>query len=76
MVSKFTMSLCQVPSAVRPTLGGPLPSGRTTYARCWQSPYDNKWNGDGLNEGTYYYILKLRTAQGDRDYKGWIELLR
>ncbi|MGO4288185.1 DUF7927 domain-containing protein [Chitinophaga sp. RAB17] len=38
--------------------------------------YDNKWNGNGLNEGTYYYILKLRTAQGDRDYKGWIELLR
>jgi gliding motility-associated-like protein/uncharacterized repeat protein (TIGR01451 family) len=38
--------------------------------------YDNKWNGNGLNEGTYYYILKLHTAQGDRDYKGWIELLR
>ncbi|MBO9727266.1 MAG: DUF11 domain-containing protein [Chitinophaga sp.] len=38
--------------------------------------YDNKWDGNGLNEGTYYYILKLRTAQGERNYKGWIELLR
>ncbi|MCW3464945.1 gliding motility-associated C-terminal domain-containing protein [Chitinophaga nivalis] len=38
--------------------------------------YDNKWTGDGLNEGTYYYILKLNTPQGERNYKGWIELLR
>jgi len=39
--------------------------------------YDNKWNGDGLNEGTYYYILKLNSpTQGIREYKGWIELLR
>ncbi len=39
--------------------------------------YDNKWNGDGLNEGTYYYILKLNSpTQGVREYKGWIELLR
>ncbi|WP_177192367.1 T9SS type B sorting domain-containing protein [Chitinophaga arvensicola] len=38
--------------------------------------YDNKWNGDGLNEGTYYYILKIRSAQVNRDLKGWIELLR
>ncbi|MBC9932100.1 gliding motility-associated C-terminal domain-containing protein [Chitinophaga qingshengii] len=38
--------------------------------------YDNKWNGDGLSEGTYYYILELRTEQGIRKYKGWVELLR
>lgn len=38
--------------------------------------YDNKWDGNGLNEGTYYYILKLRTPEGERVYKGWIELLR
>ncbi|NIG56389.1 PKD domain-containing protein [Chitinophaga sp. Cy-1792] len=39
--------------------------------------YDNSWTGDGLNEGTYYYILKLRLPSGDtKDYKGWIELLR
>jgi len=38
--------------------------------------YDNKWDGNGLNEGTYYYILKLNTPTGIHDYKGWIELLR
>lgn len=38
--------------------------------------YDNSWNGEGLNEGTYYYILKLNAPQGERAYKGWIELLR
>lgn len=38
--------------------------------------YQNTWDGNSLNEGTYYYILKLRTSDGERDYKGWIELLR
>ncbi|SEW53852.1 T9SS type B sorting domain-containing protein [Chitinophaga arvensicola] len=38
--------------------------------------YSNKWDGNGLNEGTYYYILKLNTPQGTRDYKGWVEILR
>jgi gliding motility-associated-like protein/uncharacterized repeat protein (TIGR01451 family) len=38
--------------------------------------YDNRWAGEGLNDGTYYYVLKLRTPQGERNYKGWIELLR
>ncbi|HEY8955468.1 gliding motility-associated C-terminal domain-containing protein, partial [Chitinophaga sp.] len=38
--------------------------------------YDNTWDGNGLNEGTYYYILKLNTPQGEKVHKGWIELLR
>ena len=38
--------------------------------------YDNQWNGNGLNEGTYFYILKLNTESGFVDHKGWIELLR
>lgn len=38
--------------------------------------YQNEWTGEGLNEGTYYYILKLNTPTGERSYKGWIELLR
>ncbi|WP_291912415.1 gliding motility-associated C-terminal domain-containing protein [Chitinophaga sp. CB10] len=39
--------------------------------------YDNKWNGKDLNEGTYYYILKLNSpTTGVREYKGWIELIR
>nr|WP_295872646.1 gliding motility-associated C-terminal domain-containing protein [uncultured Chitinophaga sp.] len=39
--------------------------------------YQNEWDGHGLSEGTYYYVLKLRTAEGgERSYKGWIELMR
>jgi gliding motility-associated-like protein/uncharacterized repeat protein (TIGR01451 family) len=38
--------------------------------------YQNEWDGKNLNEGTYYYILKLNTPEGERSYKGWIELLR
>ncbi|SHL12754.1 gliding motility-associated C-terminal domain-containing protein [Chitinophaga jiangningensis] len=39
--------------------------------------YDNQWDGDGLNEGTYYYIIKLKLpGGGDRQYKGWVELVR
>jgi gliding motility-associated-like protein/uncharacterized repeat protein (TIGR01451 family) len=38
--------------------------------------YQNEWRGTGLNDGTYYYILKLNTPDGIRPYKGWIELLR
>ncbi|MFB6456151.1 PKD domain-containing protein [Chitinophaga sp. Hz27] len=39
--------------------------------------YDNSWNGNGLNEGTYYYILKLHLQSGEtKDYKGWILLIR
>ncbi|NML35685.1 gliding motility-associated C-terminal domain-containing protein [Chitinophaga sp. G-6-1-13] len=39
--------------------------------------YQNEWDGHGLSEGTYYYILKLRAADGgERSYKGWIELMR
>jgi gliding motility-associated-like protein/uncharacterized repeat protein (TIGR01451 family) len=38
--------------------------------------YANNWNGSGLSEGTYYYILKLRTSTGEKIYKGWIELIR
>ncbi|WP_173003154.1 Ig-like domain-containing protein [Chitinophaga sp. SYP-B3965] len=38
--------------------------------------YQNQWNGSGLNEGTYYYTLEVKTPQGVRVFKGWIELLR
>lgn len=38
--------------------------------------YQNEWDGSGLSEGTYYYVLKLQTAGGEKIYKGWIELLR
>ncbi|MGN6510676.1 MAG: gliding motility-associated C-terminal domain-containing protein [Chitinophaga sp.] len=38
--------------------------------------YDNRWDALGLTESTYFYILKVRTPQGDRDYKGWVEVVR
>jgi gliding motility-associated-like protein len=38
--------------------------------------YDNSWDGHDLNEGTYFYILRLRTPEGERKYKGWILLIR
>ncbi|MBN9298295.1 MAG: gliding motility-associated C-terminal domain-containing protein [Filimonas sp.] len=39
--------------------------------------YDNKWDGNGLAEGTYYYVLKLRLPSGDeKEFKGWVLLNR
>ena len=39
--------------------------------------YDNSWNGEGLNEGTYYYVLKLVSKEGKaQSLTGWITLLR
>jgi|GEM_PF-1236807 len=39
--------------------------------------YKNNWAGEGLNEGTYYYILKLKDRTGQwQALKGWITLLK
>jgi gliding motility-associated-like protein/uncharacterized repeat protein (TIGR01451 family) len=39
--------------------------------------YNNEWTGEGLNEGTYFYLLKVRSHKGNWDtYKGYITLLR
>ncbi|MFL9482766.1 PKD domain-containing protein [Chitinophagaceae bacterium LWZ2-11] len=38
--------------------------------------YNNDWDATGLNAGTYYYLLKLRTTSGIKVYKGWIEVVR
>jgi gliding motility-associated-like protein len=42
------------------------------------SHYQNTWTGEGLNEGTYYYVLKVkRTAASDVEvYKGYVTLIR
>ncbi|SER02655.1 DUF7507 domain-containing protein [Pedobacter rhizosphaerae] len=40
--------------------------------------YQNNWTGEGLNEGTYYYLLRVRRA-GSADFdvlKGYITLIR
>lgn len=39
--------------------------------------YQNDWDGSGLNEGTYFYLLKVQTAGGKwYSYKGYVTLLR
>lgn len=39
--------------------------------------YNNSWSGEGLNEGTYYYVLKLVSKEGKAEnVTGWITLLR
>lgn len=39
--------------------------------------YKNNWDGNGLSEGTYYYVLKLVSKEGvDSSVTGWITLLR
>jgi gliding motility-associated-like protein len=39
--------------------------------------YLNSWDGSGLPEGTYYYILKRRESTGDITiFKGWVFLKR
>lgn len=40
-------------------------------------PYKNDWNGNGLNEGTYYYLLKIKEKDGsERNTTGWITLIK
>jgi len=39
--------------------------------------YHNEWAGTGLSEGTYFYVLKVKsTAEIWEDYHGYITLLR
>jgi gliding motility-associated-like protein/uncharacterized repeat protein (TIGR01451 family) len=42
-----------------------------------KGPYKNDWNGNGLNEGTYYYLLKIKEKDGsERSSTGWITLIK
>ncbi|MCZ4244104.1 gliding motility-associated C-terminal domain-containing protein [Pedobacter punctiformis] len=39
--------------------------------------YQNNWTGEGLNAGTYYYLLKIKDRSGTwQAYKGFITLLK
>jgi gliding motility-associated-like protein len=39
--------------------------------------YNNEWTGEGLLDGTYYYVLTAKNPSGDWEtYKGYITLLR
>ena len=41
-----------------------------------QKHYDGKWTGEGLNEGTYFYILTIKMADKQETFKGYITLIR
>ncbi|WP_113661922.1 gliding motility-associated C-terminal domain-containing protein [Pedobacter nanyangensis] len=40
--------------------------------------YRNTWTGEGLNEGTYFYVLRVKETQGSewKVFKGYITLIR
>ncbi|UKJ09079.1 gliding motility-associated C-terminal domain-containing protein [Solitalea lacus] len=38
--------------------------------------YQNNWNGEGLAEGTYFYVLKITVGNKIKVYKGFITLMR
>jgi len=39
--------------------------------------YQNNWTGDGLSDGTYFYMLKIKiTNERTETYKGYITILR
>jgi len=38
----------------------------------YNAKYNNNWNGDGLNGGTYYYMLELEKDGKTSSYKGWV----
>jgi len=40
------------------------------------SSYQNDWSAIGLPEGTYFYIMKTISEFGEREYKGWVQIIR
>jgi gliding motility-associated-like protein len=40
-----------------------------------KSDYINEWDGSGLSEGVYYYLLEDKT-QSSRLYKGWVQIVK
>lgn len=48
--------------------------GGTVYDK---KGYTNDWTATGLNEGTYFYLLKVKTATNKWEvYKGYVTILR
>ncbi|WP_052306882.1 Ig-like domain-containing protein [Chitinophaga pinensis] len=42
-----------------------------------QKNYQNTWSGNGLNDGTYYYLLRVKKANGDWEVvKGYTTIIR
>lgn len=40
-----------------------------------KSDYTNEWDGTGLGDGVYYYLLEDKIQSG-KSYKGWVEILK
>jgi gliding motility-associated-like protein len=38
--------------------------------------YQNNWDGSGLGEGTYFYMLKVKMCGGENTYSGYVTILR
>ncbi|WP_188504108.1 DUF7507 domain-containing protein, partial [Parapedobacter pyrenivorans] len=38
--------------------------------------YQNNWNGQGLNEGTYYYMITTHVGAVRESHKGWVLIKR
>ncbi|TDX02094.1 PKD domain-containing protein [Dinghuibacter silviterrae] len=47
--------------------------GKQVY---FASSYANDWNGAGLEQGAYIYVLRLNTGNGIRIFKGTVVLIR
>ena len=47
--------------------------GRTVYKA---DNYDNKWNGDNLPDGVYYYVLECVGAKSTDTFKGSVTIIR
>jgi gliding motility-associated-like protein len=41
----------------------------------YKTDYTNEWNGSGLGDGVYYYLLEDKT-QPKKAYKGWVQVLK
>ena len=40
-----------------------------------KSDYTNEWNGDGLSDGVYFYLLEDKT-QSKKSFKGWVQIMK
>ncbi|TKC09145.1 T9SS type B sorting domain-containing protein [Pedobacter frigoris] len=48
--------------------------GSTVYQK---KSYKNEWDGSSLNEGTYFYLLKIKSASNQWEvYKGYVTIIR
>ena len=41
-----------------------------------QKSYQNNWDGSQLNEGTYFYVLKVKMCNEDKKFSGYITIIK